>query len=170
MNLRYLTRMLMVLFLATGVAMTASAQYTGGGTAGGGTMPGTTYNNGSGYGHGAAIAVGVGAAAAVAGIVLYVHHKHSVKASRASISGCTQVADHRAILLDDTDKRVYSLANTGEYLKTGERVDLAGYKSTDSSGTRVFTVQSLVNDWGSCRSQATLLPERTLSSGQGGQR
>ncbi len=133
-------------------------------------MPGTTYNGGKGYGNGAAIGIGVGAAAAVAGIALYIHHKHSLKKKEASISGCTQVSEHRATLLDERDKRVYSLENTGEYLKTGERVELAGYASTDSSGARVFTVQSLTNDWGSCRSQASLRPELGSAPDQAGQR
>lgn len=170
MKYRYVTRTLLVLSLAAGVCLSARAQYPGGGTAGGGAMPGTTYNGGKGYGSGAAIGIGVGAAAAVAGIALYIHHKHSLKKKEASISGCTRVADHRATLLDDQDKRVYSLANTGDFLKGGERVELSGYKSTDGSGTRVFTVQSLVNDWGSCRSQASLRPEVGSAPDQAGQR
>ena len=132
-------------------------------------MPGTTYTN-TGYGHGAAIGIGVGAAAAVAGIALYVHHKHALKKKEASISGCTRIADHRATLLDEKDKRVYSLANTGEFLKSGERVELAGYASTDSSGSRIFTVQSLTNDWGSCGSDLSFQAEPALGVAQGGQR
>lgn len=167
MNLRNITRMVLVLVLATGVSTTAWAQYTGGGT--GGSMPGTTYNNG-GYGHGAAIGIGAAAAAAVVGIALYVHHKHSVKEARASVSGCTQISNQRVSLMDDKNKRVYSLANAGEYLKTGERVELAGYTSTDRSGAHVFTIQSLTKDWGSCVSEASLQLQPTAGYAHGGQR
>ena len=113
-----------------------------------------------GYSHGAAIGIGVGAAAAVVGIVLYVHHKHSKenKATpfHASVVGCTRIAGDGMTLLDEKEKKVYSLVAAGMDLKSGELVELTGNETADSSGKRIFRVQTLTKHFGPCGTEAAL--------------
>ena len=114
-----------------------------------------------GYGHGAAIGIGVGVAVSVVAIALYVHHKNSKKNKatpfHSSIVGCTQVANDRAtLLLDEKEKKVYSLVAAGMDLKSGERVELTGNKAVDSSGKRIFTVQTLTRNLGFCGAETAL--------------
>ena len=112
------------------------------------------------YGNGAKIGIGVGVAAAVVGIALYVHHKRSMKNKaapfHASVVGCTQVANDGATLLDEKEKKVYSLVAAGMDLKSGERVELTGNKAVDSSGKRIFTVQTLTRNLGFCGAETAL--------------
>ena len=114
-----------------------------------------------GYGHGAAIGIGVGVAAvAVVAIALYVRHRHSMKNKatpfHASVVGCTQVANDGAALLDEKEKKVYSLVAAGMDLKSGERVELTGNEAVDSSGKRIFTVQTLTRSLGFCGAETVL--------------
>jgi hypothetical protein len=113
------------------------------------------------YGHGAAIGAGVGIAVGVAAIALYVHHKHSMqnKAAHpsASIVGCTQVANNGVTLLDEKDKKVYSLVAAGMDLKSGERVELTGNETVDRAGKRIFTAETLSRNLGFCGGAETTL-------------
>ena len=114
-----------------------------------------------GYGSGKAIAIGAGVAVAVVAVALYVRHTRSTKNKttpfHASVVGCTQVAnDGATLLLDEKEKKVYSLVAEGMDLRSGERVELKGNKAVDSSGKRIFTVQTLTRNLGFCGAETAL--------------
>ncbi|HLY59179.1 MAG TPA: hypothetical protein VKV95_00285 [Terriglobia bacterium] len=104
----------------------------------------------SGYSSGAAIGIGVGAAAAVAGIVLYVHHRHHAAPPHASLVGCTQSAHYGFTLTNEKDHQTYSLVTDDPDLKAGEQVELSGQKSKDVLGSRIFNVQNIMENYGTC--------------------
>ena len=162
MSMRYLFRFVLGVAMTVSVAGFARAQCAyppcdpNNSTVSLGSAP----NGGGGYGHGAAIGIGVGVAVAVVGIALYVHHKNSKKnkaaPAHASVVGCTQVANDGVTLLDEKEKRVYSLVAAGMDLKSGERVELTGNEAVDSSGKRIFTVQTLTRNLGFCGAETVL--------------
>lgn len=163
MSLRYLFRFVLGVALTLSVAGFARAQCA---------YPpcdpdnplvslGSPPSESGGYGKGKAIGIGVGVAAAVVGITLYVRHKRSMKNKaapfQASVVGCTQLAnDGATLLLDEKEKKVYSLVAAGMDLKSGERVELTGNKAVDSSGKRIFTVQTLTRNLGFCGAETAL--------------
>jgi hypothetical protein len=157
MAIRWLVRTTLMVLLSVGIASTAMAQC-------GGLYqppcPGMTTTAKPSYGHGTAIAVGAGvAAAAVVGILVYRHH-HSSQGEEASVMGCTQQANGVTTLVDDSTKTTYSLTSLSKDVKPGERVELTGRKSQDTSGKNTFHVQKLVKDDGPCTPQ-------TASAGAG---
>jgi hypothetical protein len=157
MTMRSLRRLFLVVSLCVGVSIPALAQtYPGGTGTGSGTGSTTGTYTSKSYGNGAAIGIGVGAAAAAVGIALYVHHKHSMKANHATVIGCTQVAGEQTTLLDEKEKKVYSLTDAGSSLMSGERVELAGEKSMDSSGKRIFKVRTMTRNLGPCGAEMSL--------------
>ena len=125
------------------------------------TNPTMSLGSAPSYGHGAAIGAGVGIAVGVVAIALYVHHKHSMQnktaPDHASVVGCTQVANNGVTLLDEKDKKVYSLVAAGMDLKSGERVELTGKEVVDSAGKRIFTVETLSRNLGFCGGAETAL-------------
>jgi hypothetical protein len=145
-----------VLLFCLAAATTASAQYGGGSTGGTGGTGGTGSTGSSGYGsgNGKAIGIGVGAAAGAAvGIALLVHHHH-VKANsqQASVVGCTQSAINGLTLKNEKNDVTYTILSSGTALQPGQRVELKGVASEETSGIRAFTVHQLVNNFGACGS------------------
>ncbi len=161
MSLGYLSRFVLGVALTVSVAGFARAQCS---------YPPCDPNNPSvslgsapsdGYGSGKAIAIGAGVAVAVVAVALIVRHNRSAnkKATpfHASIVGCTKAAsDGGTLLLDEREKKVYSLLAEGLDLKSGERLELIGNKAVDRSGKRIFTVQSLSRNMGFCGAKSAL--------------
>ena len=144
-----------ILLFCLAAATSASAQY-GGGTGGTGGTGATGGSTGSSYGsgNGKAIGIGVGAAAGAAvGIALLVHHHH-VKANsqQASLVGCTQSAISGLTLKNEKNDVTYTILSRGTALQPGQRVELKGVASEETSGIRAFTVHQLVNNFGACGS------------------
>jgi hypothetical protein len=143
-----------VLALCLAVSATASAQYGGGGMggSGGSGSSGTGTTNGYSSGNGKAIGIGVGvAAAAVVGVVLLVHHHHATEAaSQTSLIGCTQHDLHGIRLANETDHQTYALIPGSTLLQPGDRVELKGVMTEESSATRAFRVNYLVKNYGAC--------------------
>ena len=160
MSLRYLFRFALGVALTVSVAGFARAQCQ---------YPPCDPNNSSvslgsapsdGYGNGAKIGIAVGVTAAVVGIALYVHHRNSKKSKAApfhsSVVGCTQFANDRMTLLDEKEKKVYSLVAAGMEVKSGERVELTGNKAVGDSGKRIFTAHTLTRNLGFCGAKTAL--------------
>lgn len=162
---RSFARILGVLALCLAVCGVASAQYGGGA---GGMGSGATGNaNGYSYGSGKAIGVGVGVAAGAAvGIALLVHHRHAEARSEASVIGCTQSMFNGISLKNEKDDQTYTIVSSGTPLKPGERVELKGVMADEDSGTHVFRVRSLVNNYGACGPASAALSK---SAGEGAQ-
>ena len=115
---------------------------------GGSPQPPGTYNPSmGGYHSSTGIAIGAGAAAAV-GIGFLVWHNHN----RGRVAGCLEAANNASeTLLDDKGKTTYTLVNSGSVpLKTGERVELRGKRTRQSSGAPAFEVHALIKDYGPC--------------------
>src|SRR6266568_1714184 len=151
MTTRWLVRTALGILLSIGVATSASAQYGGGGTTGGTGGTSTTYSKKS-YGAGTAIGIAGGAAAVAIGLFV-IHHRHATQGEEASVVGCTEQVNGVTTLVDDTTKSTYSLTSLSKDVKPGERVELSGSKSQDSSGKNIFHVQKLVKDDGPCTPQ-----------------
>ena len=158
MTTRWLVRTALGILLSIGVATTALAQYGGGTTGGTGGTGGYVAPKG-GYGAGTAIGIAGGAAAVAIGLFV-IHHRHATQGEEASVVGCTEQVNGVTTLVDDTTKSTYSLTSLSKDVKPGERVELSGRKSQDSSGKNIFHVQKLVKDDGPCTPQ-------TASAGQG---
>ncbi len=138
-------RTFLLLLLCMFLPAIAFAQYGGGGTTGTGTG-GTSTGSGS-YGSGAAIGIGLGVATAV-GIAISALHNHG------SMVGCVQSSGDGIALVDEKEKRSYSLAGSSTSLKAGQRVGVKGKKTKDSSGSRVFQVQKVARIYGSCNEES----------------
>jgi len=150
------SRITSILLFCLAAATSASAQYGGGtgGTVGTGGAGGSTGSSGYGSGNGKAIGIGVGAAAGAAvGIALLVHHQH-VKANsqQASLVGCTQSAINGLTLKNEKNDVTYTILSRGTALQPGQRVELKGVASEETSGIRAFTVHQIVNNFGACGS------------------
>lgn len=128
------------------------AQYGGGGMAGGTGTPtssGTYSPAGRSYGHGAAIGAGVGAAAIGAGAIYLMTHRAS------KISGCVQTGDDGLSLTDDKTKKTLMLVPGKTDVKAGDRVELKGKFSKNSTGDQRFLVKTVAKDFGECHTRAT---------------
>jgi hypothetical protein len=142
--------------LAASVALVAagraSAQYGGGGTGGTGGGTGGTYTPPSGgYSNsGKAIGIGVGAAAG-AGLLFLALHK-------GSVTGCVQPAEDGLRFVDEKKNRSYTLVPGDVLLKAGQRVQLRGNKTKQTSGAQSFTARKLLKDLGSCNTTAAAAP------------
>ncbi len=166
---RNLIRLVLPFLLCMTIAATASAQYGGGGSMG---STGTTsgYSNG-GYSSHTGLAIGVAAAAAGAvGLIYYLHHKHAQaknstgyrQTTTSSLAGCTAATEGGLVLVDQKEKRTYSLVGASPTLSAGERIEMTGQKSIDPSGNRIFRVQSLVANEGSCKPDSGLTTAELL--------
>jgi len=165
-----------MLLLSLATAGTASAQYGGGGGTGGsggsgGSGSGGTNSTGYNYGlsTGAKVGIGVGAAAGVTAAALLIHHHHVVAArEHASLVGCTQSVLNGLSIKNETDNQTYILLSSGASLKPGERVELAGAKSSGNSENPAFHVREVVKDYGACGTfaaqQPSVLPAASVRS------
>lgn len=97
-----------------------------------------------GPGPGLAVAAVVGAAAVVGGVITFF-----VLHNRGVIAGCIAESGDRKTLVT-SEKRVYSLSDTGPPLPVGERVKLKGRKLGPSSSPS-FQVEKIVKDYGHCQ-------------------
>ncbi len=122
---------------------------TGGGTGGSYTPPSGGYG-----GSGKAIGIGVGAAAG-AGLLYLALHK-------GSATGCVQPSEDGLRFVDERKNTSYTLVSGDVLLKAGQRVQLRGSKTTNTSGARTFTAKKLVKDLGSCEIAA---PAAAASAG-----
>lgn len=168
MRRRLFARFTGVSLLCLAMGGAAFAQYGGGGSMGmgggmgGGTGTGTPgANNGRSYGSsGKAIGIGVGAAAGAAvGIALLIHHRHAAARSEASVIGCTQSVLDRMSLRNESNDQTYTIRSNDILLRAGERVELTGIVKDEGSGSQVFRVRSLVNDYGTCGPTAAMMPK-----------
>ena len=92
------------------------------------------------------------AAGAAVGIALLVHHHHVKANSQASLVGCTQSAINGLTLKNEKNDVTYTILSSGTALQPGQRVELKGVASEETSGIRAFTVHQLVNNFGACGS------------------
>ncbi len=146
-----------ILLVCLAVSATASAQYGGGGTGGTGTG-GTNSSGGYGSGNGKAIGIGVGVAVGAAlGIGLLVHHHHVAARNETSMIGCTQSVLDGMSLKNEKDNLTYRIVSGGATLQPGQRVELKGVATDQSSGTHSFRVKSLINNYGTCDSTTAVL-------------
>ena len=136
-NLQRATVMLTLLAL---IPATAIAQYGGGMGGGMGPYPAGTHPS---YGSKGAVIGGVAGGAAGAGLLYFALR------NRATLTGC--VGGDGDKLVNEKDNRTYTLANKGEALRPGERVEVRGKKTKkDESGEPVFQVHKMTKDLGSC--------------------
>ena len=107
-----------------------------------------------GYSSGTGIAIGAGAAAGVALAYLALH--------KSSVVGCIEPSADGMKLMNEKDKKTYSLEGHRGDLKPGERVQLRGKRTKSNAGDLAFHVQKLSKDYGPCNAEAAsnLAPRR----------
>ncbi len=149
MRLRMLIRIVTGLTLGTVVAASAFAQYGGGGTGGTGSGTGGYTPPKGGYSSSTGIAIGAAAAAGVAVAVLALHY-------RGTVEGCVEPSSNGLKLLNEKDKKTYSLEANNLGLKAGEMVKVRGKKEKGSAGQPAFQAKKLVKNLGSCKQEAAL--------------
>ncbi len=137
---RCLRRIIVGICLCLAVSVSAFAQYGGGGT---GTGTGTSTTGTKSYGSSGA-AIGIGAGVAGGAVIAY------LALHKASVMGCVENSSDGMKLMDEKDKKTYALVPGDADLKPGEKVELKGKKSKDTSGKLSFQVQKLAKDYGSC--------------------
>lgn len=132
-NVRRTFAALILLALVPGTAL---AQYPGGGGTGGtGTYPS--------YGSKGAVIGAVAGGAAAAGLLYWKFH------NRTKVQGC--LAGNGDKLVSEKNNHTYNLTNKqNETLRPGERVELLGKKTKNSSGEPLFEVHKLSKDLGQC--------------------
>jgi hypothetical protein len=91
---------------------------------------------------GAIVGIAVVAAAAVVVIYLVVHN-------HGAVVGCIVESGGKKTLVS-SDKKVYSLADSGPQLPVGERAKLKGHKSGPGSAP-TFQVVKVLKDYGHCQ-------------------
>jgi len=132
-NLRRAIGAIVLLVLVSG---TAFAQYPGGGGTGGtGSYPS--------YGSKGAVIGAVAGGAAAAGLLYWKFH------NRTKVEGC--LAGNGDKLVSDKNNSIYNLTSKqNQTLKPGERVELLGKKTKDSTGEPLFEVLKVSKDLGQC--------------------
>ena len=124
-----LRRSVLALTLASLISGTAMAQYPGGGTGSGS------------YGSKAAIIGGVAAGSAVGvGLIYWKLH------NRARVQGCVSDGGDKLV----SDNHTYTLTNTNDQVRAGDRVELLGKKTVDKSGEPTFEVYKMTRSLGQC--------------------
>lgn len=94
----------------------------------------------------AGVIAGIVVAGAVIGVgTYYLIHK------RASITGCAVGNQNNVELRNDSDQQIYVLSGDLGAIKSGDRVQVKGKKSKDSSAGRSFLVEKLVRNYGPCK-------------------
>ncbi|MBZ5516643.1 MAG: hypothetical protein LAN62_17700 [Acidobacteriia bacterium] len=136
---RVLGRLFLVTFLCAATALSAAAQYPGGGTMGSST--------GRGYGNGAAIGAGVGAAVGGAALIYWATHH------QATLVGCVRPGADGNQLVEERTHQTYSLVAGGDSVKPGERVQVQGKKVKADSGSQGFRVKKVAKVMGSCEGE-----------------
>jgi hypothetical protein len=133
---RTLRRAIGTVVLLTLVSGTAFAQYPGGGGTGGtGSYPS--------YGSKGAVIGAVAGGAAAAGLLYWKFHK------RTKMEGC--LAGNGDKLVSGKNNSIYNLTNKqSQTLKPGERVELLGKKTKNSSGEPLFEVYKVSKNLGQC--------------------
>ena len=118
------------------VSSAAFAQYPGGGGTGGtGSYPS--------YGSKGAVIGAVAGGAAAAGLLYWKFHK------RTKMEGC--LAGNGDKLVSGKNNSIYNLTNKqSQTLKPGERVELLGKKTKNSSGEPLFEVYKVSKNLGQC--------------------
>jgi hypothetical protein len=94
------------------------------------------------YGMGQALGIAAGVAVVVGVVYLVVHERHT-------ITGCVQAVDGTSTLVDEKEKRKYTLI--GSALQTGERLKLRGKRVKENDGNLTFRVERITNDYGACK-------------------
>jgi hypothetical protein len=105
--------------------------------------PGTVGSPGYGS-SGKAIGIGVGAAAGGAGLLYLALHHHG------SVEGCVSQSAGKFSLTDSKGKSYSLLADPAD-VKSGERLQLSGKKSSAPDGASTFEVKKVLKDKGSCQ-------------------
>ena len=106
-------------------------------------MGGTYTPPSGGYSNtGKAVGIGVGAAAG-AGLLYLVLHK-------SSVTGCVLPAEDGLRFVNEKKNTSYALVTGDVTLKAGQRVQLQGSKTKNTSGVQTFTAKKLVKDLGTC--------------------
>ena len=131
-----LRRAIGTIVLLTLVSGAAFAQYPGGGGTGGtGSYPS--------YGSKGAVIGAVAGGAAAAGLLYWKFH------NRTKMEGC--LAGNGDKLVSGKNNSIYNLTNKqSQTLKPGERVELLGKKTKDSSGEPLFEVYKVSKNLGQC--------------------
>jgi len=112
----------------------------------------TTWNDfqiGPSSGQVIAIGVGIAVAGTAIGIGTYYafHHNHN-------LTGCAAVTPDGLRLQKDGDGQTYSLVGEIAAIRPGDRVRLSGKKEkADATGPRLFLVEKVKKDFGSCKVQ-----------------
>ncbi len=88
----------------------------------------------------------VTAAAAVLVTLLVIHHKNKNRA----ITGCVSSGATGMSVIDEKDKRTYSLAGDPVGVKAGDRMTLEGKRSKEGGKTLIFEARSVTKDFGVC--------------------
>jgi hypothetical protein len=105
----------------------------------------------SGYPSAGAIVGGIAAvAAAVVIIAVVVIHKST---SKRTITGCVSTGGNGLSIVDDKDKKSYSIAGNTTGIQPGERVTLQGkkIKTQDNGKALVWKTKQITQDYGVCQ-------------------
>ena len=89
----------------------------------------------------------VSVAIAVGVTLLILHEKHKT----SPITGCVASEAGRLSLIDDKDKRVYTLSGDPAGIKPGDRMTLEGKRRQERGKTPIFESHSVTRDFGACQ-------------------
>jgi len=95
------------------------------------------------------IEVGIVAVSVVVGVLvafLIVHYTHK----KSAITGCVTSGANGLSLIDEKDKRTYTLSGDPVGVKPGDRMTLEG-KRKHTGKTLVFEARSVTKDFGACQ-------------------
>jgi hypothetical protein len=90
------------------------------------------------------VVVSAGVAVGVTFLILHEKHKPS------KITGCVSAGATGMDVMDESDKRTYSLAGNPPGAKPGERMTLEGKRRKDGGKMPVFEARSVIKDLGAC--------------------
>ena len=93
---------------------------------------------------GAQVAGAIAGLAGVTGLILYFTLR------KPAIVGCVHSAEGTTSLVDERNKRTYTLAGDHVSLKAGERVKLKGKKLKEKDGRFTFSVKTVDKNYGAC--------------------
>ncbi|MGB6686252.1 MAG: hypothetical protein WBE76_00250 [Terracidiphilus sp.] len=106
-------------------------------------------------------AVGIAAVIAVGTVVLVdVHQSHH------TIKGCVTSGPNGLEVLNDKDKKTYTLTGVTANVKVGDVIQVHGSKEKkDSAGNRDFVVEKLGRDYGQCKVESASAPAAAGTAG-----
>jgi hypothetical protein len=130
MNLKYLGRGALVVFLCVGLAMRARAENA----------------------QTVLIVVGATATAAAIAIVATVASAHH-RRKKVVITGCVVPAANGMTVTDEEDKKTYALSGEVKDIKPGDRMSLEGrkVKAKDRNNPSTWTAERVIKDFGACQ-------------------